>query len=322
MGYTNSSLVDYKIISPNKNVGRTHSIDTVTVHCVVGQTKADSLGYFFQNPSLEASSNYGVGCDGKIGLYVEEKDRSWCTSSSSNDNRAVTIEVASDTTDPYAVTDAAYKSLIKLLADICKRNGIKQLLWKADPSLIGQPSKQNMTAHRWFANKSCPGSYLYNRMGNIANEVNKLLGVSGSSNTTYSSPSTTTGVSVKTIQQWINKAYRYGIEEDGVYGKYTRSALVKALQTELNSTYKTKLVIDGVYGTKTNGAIRNVKQGASGSIVRILQAFLICNGHQTNGFDGVFGYGTTEAVKKYQSSNGLIVDGIAGKNTFKKLSTI
>lgn len=109
-------------------------------------------------------------------MYVEEKDRSWCSSNAANDNRAITIEVASDTTHPYAVNSAAYAALLNLLTDICKRNGIKQLLWKADKSLIGQPDKQNMTVHRWFANKACPGDYLYNRHSEIAAEVNKRLG--------------------------------------------------------------------------------------------------------------------------------------------------
>ena len=121
-----------------------------------------------------------VGKDVSIGLSVEEKDRSWCSSSASNDNRAITIEVASDTTHPYKVTDAAYQALITLLADICKRNGIKSLRWKADKSLIGKVEQQNMTVHRWFAPKACPGDYLYNLHGQIAAEVNKRLGVSGS----------------------------------------------------------------------------------------------------------------------------------------------
>lgn len=109
-------------------------------------------------------------------MYVEEKDRSWCSSNAANDNRAITIEVASDTKEPYAVTDKAYAALIDLLVDICKRNGIKELKWKANKSLIGQPDKQNMTVHRWFANKSCPGTYLYERHAQIASEVNKRLG--------------------------------------------------------------------------------------------------------------------------------------------------
>ena len=109
-------------------------------------------------------------------MYCEEKDRSWCSSSPSNDHRAITIEVASDTTYPYAVNAKAYASLINLVADICKRNGIKELKWKADKSLIGQVDKQNMTVHRWFAATACPGEYLYSRMGQIAQEVNKKLG--------------------------------------------------------------------------------------------------------------------------------------------------
>lgn len=110
-------------------------------------------------------------------MYCEEKDRSWCSSSPSNDHRAITIEVASDTTYPYAVNAKAYASLINLVADICKRNGIKELKWKADKSLIGQVDKQNMTVHRWFAATACPGEYLYSRMGQIAQEVNKKLGI-------------------------------------------------------------------------------------------------------------------------------------------------
>ena len=175
MNYTNSSLVDYIKLSPNNSGERNHIIDTVTIHCVVGQVSVEALGETFYKKSRKASSNYGIGTDGRIGLYVEEKNRSWCSSSASNDNRAITIEVASDTTHPYAVNDKAYASLIKLLADICLRNNIKQLLWKADKKLIGQVDKQNMTVHRWFANKSCPGDYLYNKHTEIANEVNKIL---------------------------------------------------------------------------------------------------------------------------------------------------
>lgn len=183
MAYTNSKLVNYTRISPNRSVNRNHTIDTVSIHCVVGQCSVETLGSIFASTSKEASSNYGIGYDGRIGMYVEEKDRSWCTSSASNDNRAITIEVASDTYHPYRVNDAAYKSLIKLLVDICKRNGIKELKWRADKSLIGQVDKQNMTVHRWFANKSCPGDYLYNLHGQIAKEVNAQLG-SGTSSTT------------------------------------------------------------------------------------------------------------------------------------------
>ena len=186
---SNSSLVTYTKLSPNHSGKRNHKIDTITIHCIVGQWTAKQGCDFFARSSAQCSANYVVGKDGSIGLSVDEKNRAWTSSSSSNDNRAITIEVASDTTHPYAVTDAAMKSLIKLCADICKRNGIPKLLWKGDKSLIGQVSKQNMTVHRWFANKACPGDYLYNRHTYIANEVNKLLGAS--SNTTQPSSTTT-----------------------------------------------------------------------------------------------------------------------------------
>lgn len=176
---SNSSLVTYTKISPNKTSPRKHKIDTVSIHCAVGQFTAKQLlnlsNFTKYDPKLGASCNYAIGYDGSIGLGVEEKDRSWCTSNKANDHRAITIEVASEKTHPYKVSDKAYKALIKLLADICKRNGIKELKWKADKSLIGQVSKQNMTVHRWFANKACPGEYLYSRHGQIAKEVNRLL---------------------------------------------------------------------------------------------------------------------------------------------------
>ena len=176
---SNSSLVNYTKISPNKTSPRNHKIDTVSIHCAVGQFTAKellNLKHFITKDSKNgASCNYAIGYDGSIGMGVEEKDRSWCTSSRSNDHRAITIEVASDTKHPYTVTDEAYKALIKLLVDICKRNSIKELKWKADKSLIGQVDKQNMTVHRWFANKACPGDYLYKRHGQIAAEVNEFL---------------------------------------------------------------------------------------------------------------------------------------------------
>ena len=172
---SNSSLVKYTKISPNKTNPRDHAIDTITIHCVVGQVSVERLGEIFAPTSKKASANYGIGSDGRVGMYVEEKDRSWCSSNADNDNRAITIECASDSKYPYAINDAVYKTLIELCADICKRNNIKELKWKADKSLIGQVDKQNMTVHRWFAKKSCPGQYIYERLGQIAEEVNKKL---------------------------------------------------------------------------------------------------------------------------------------------------
>ena len=174
---SNSPLVSYTKISPNKSSPRNHKIDTVTIHCVVGQCSVETLGNVFAPTSRQASSNYGIGYDGRIGMYVEEKDRSWCSSNAANDNRAITIEVASDTKEPYAVNAKAYSALIDLLVDICKRNGIKELVWSTNKAdRVNHKNGCNMTVHRDYANKSCPGTYLYERHAQIASEVNKRLG--------------------------------------------------------------------------------------------------------------------------------------------------
>lgn len=178
---SNSPLVTYTKLSPNRTSPRNHKIDTITIHCTAGQGTAKSilnLSHFVKkNLTSGASCNYAVGKDGSIGLGVEEKNRSFCTSNRANDHRAITIEVSSDSKPPYAVTDAAYAALIDLLVDICQRNDIKELKWKGDKSLIGKVDKQNMTVHMWFKNKACPGEYLYTRHGAIAAEVNRRLGV-------------------------------------------------------------------------------------------------------------------------------------------------
>lgn len=175
---SNSSLVSHINISPNKTTPRNHTIDTITIHCVVGQVTVERLGEIFKPSSRQASSNYGIGKDGRIGMYVEEKDRSWCSSNKANDHRSITIECASDTTHPYAINDAVMQSLINLCVDICKRNNIKQLVWSENKNdRINHLNGCNMTVHRDFANKSCPGDYLYNKHSYIANEVNKRLNV-------------------------------------------------------------------------------------------------------------------------------------------------
>ena len=176
---SNSKLVTYTNISKNKNSPRNHAIDRITIHCIVGQWTAKQGCDYFASTTREASANYVVGKDGSIGLSVDEGDRSWCSSNASNDHRAVTIEVASDTAHPYAVTEAAYNALLSLVADICQRNGKTKLLWLADKektlSYTPRQGEMVMTVHRWFAAKACPGDYLYNRHGDIAAKVNARL---------------------------------------------------------------------------------------------------------------------------------------------------
>ena len=180
MDYTNSKMVSYTKLSPNHSGQRTHNIDRITPHCVVGQLSCESICGCFTSPSRQASCNYGIGKDGRISLCVEEKNRSWCSSSNANDQRAVTIECASDTSEPYAMNSAVYNSLVKLCVDICKRNGKKKLLWlgSKDKTLNYAPKSDEMvlTVHRWFANKSCPGNWLYARLDDLAAKVTANLG--------------------------------------------------------------------------------------------------------------------------------------------------
>lgn len=174
---SNSPLVTYTKLSPNHSGKRRHAIDTVSIHCMAGNASVETCGALFADPARGASSNYGIGSDGRIALYVDEANCSWCTSNADNDHRAITIEVANNGGAPdWPVSDKAYAALIQLLMDICQRNpGIGRLRWKGDKSFIGQVDKQNMTVHRWFAAKACPGNYLYYLHSQIAAEVNSRL---------------------------------------------------------------------------------------------------------------------------------------------------
>ena len=190
MGYTNSPLVSYTRLSPNHSGQRRHSIDRITPHCVVGQCSVETLGNIFASTSRQASCQYGIGADGRVGMYVEEKNRSWCSSSNANDQRAVTIECASDTTHPYAFKDNVYQKLIELCVDICKRNNKNKLLWFGDKNktLNYSPAANEMilTVHRWFAVKSCPGDWMYARMGDLAAKVTAKLAETSSTLTVSS----------------------------------------------------------------------------------------------------------------------------------------
>ena len=173
---SNSTLICYTQISPNRSSPRNHKIDTIAIHCMAGHLSLRSCGNLFAKSSTGASSNYGINDDGEIGMFVEEKDRSWCTSSREVDNRAVTIEVASDASGECKVTDEALASTIKLCADICRRNGIAKLVWSNSKNdRVNHLNGCNMEVHRDHDNKSCPGDYLYSKMGYIADEVNKRL---------------------------------------------------------------------------------------------------------------------------------------------------
>lgn len=290
---SNSPLVSYTKISPNKNSPRNHKIDTITIHCFVGQVSVERMGRSFGSASAQKSCNYGIGYDGKIGMYVEEKDRSWCSSNRANDHRAITIECASGSKHPYTINDAVYKSLVNLCADICRRNGIKSLKWKADKSLIGRVNQQNMTVHRWFANKSCPGQYIYERLGQIASEVNTLLGVEDpSSLPTEPVTPNDTSYDLKAFVSDVQSAL--GAKIDGIAGSETLSKTI------------------------TISATRHRKH----AVVKSIQKRLYALGYTEVGVaDGIAGAKFTTAVKNFQNGNGCVVDGIitARNKTWRKL---
>lgn len=262
---SNSSLVDYTKLSPNHSGQRTHSIDRITPHCVVGQCSVETLGSIFMTNG--ASCNYGIGTDGRVLLCVEEKNRSWCSSSNSNDQRAVTIECASDTYDPYAMNSKVYNTLVKLCTDICKRNGKKKLLWFGSESktLNYSPKSDEMviTVHRWFANKSCPGDWLYSRLGDLASKVTKNLG----STTNLESEENTMEAKLndKNNFVWVIKkdlillkklgVITQGVDDNYMFGKGTLEA-IKQVQK------KAGIKVDGICGTETVKAIGKLLSNA------------------------------------------------------------
>lgn len=247
---SNSPLICYTKLSPNHSGKRNHKIDRITPHCVVGQCSVETLGNIFAPTSRQASCNYGIGPDGRIGMYCEEGNRSWCSSSASNDHRAVTIEVASDTKHPYAMRKAAYDALIELCVDICKRNGIKKLLWLGgkDETLSYEPKKDEavLTAHRWFANKSCPGDWLYSRYGELAKTVTSKLGNKPAEKVDGVLYRVQTGAfkSLKNAQALLDKVQKAGfdtylVQVDGLYkvqvGAFSKESNAKAMANRLKS---------------------------------------------------------------------------------------
>ena len=307
MAYTNSSLVSYVKLSPNKSV-RTHKIDTITIHCMAGNLSVETCGNVFSKSSRQASSNYGIGSDGRIAMYVEEKDRSWCSSNSANDNRAITIEVANDGGAPdWHVSDKAMESLIKLCADICKRNGISKLVWSTNKSdRVNHKNGCNMTVHRDYQNKSCPGAYLYNNHSYIASEVNKIL--NSSSTPSQSQSSTNTSISVNQFKPLKGNPAHF-------------AEIIKNIKLALNTDYGLKFTIDSSINDILLINLGNVVLSTVSykkNITYALQQLLAWWGYNVT-IDGIYGNGTKSTVSLFQSQVSITKTGNTTKEFWYKI---
>lgn len=204
-----SKYVNYINLSPNCNAPRNNSIRKITIHHMAGNLSVEQCGNIFADRNRQASSNYGIGSDGRVGLYVDEANRSWCSSNGDNDHQAVTIEVANDVIGGnWHVSDVALAKLIDLCVDICERNHIDRLIFTGNAS-------GNLTLHKYFAATACPGPYLESKMSYIAEEVNRRL------NTNNNKPGTSSyivknGDTLSAIARIYNTTYQVLAEYNGI----------------------------------------------------------------------------------------------------------
>lgn len=330
---SNSPFVVYTKLSPNCSA-RTEEITKITPHHMSGNLSIETCGNVFAPPSRKASSNYGIDTPGRVGMYVPESMRSWCSSSAWNDQRAVTIEVANSVcASPWPISDAAWNALVDLCVDIVRRNpGIVRADGKT-PGLNYTGDKYgSLTKHKFYSSTDCPGSWLDDHMKELETAVNKKLDTGAAtpkpvattpSNSAAKQPAKPVSQSgndnIRAFQKWMNSTYGWAMAEDGISGPDTRKHAVMALQIELNKQFGKGLAVDGAFGNKTYAACVSVKENARGNITRIIQGMLYCKGYDPHGFDGIFGAGCAKAVRAFQTNNGLTPDAVAGKNTFRKL---
>lgn len=297
MAYSNSPLVSYTALSPNNSGTRTHRIDRITPHCIVGQMSVESAGAWFAKASTQASANYVIGADARVALIVPESQRSWCSSSRDNDQQAVTIECASDKTHPYAFKAEVYMRLIELMTDICRRNGKTKILWFADKakSLAYKPAADEMliTVHRWFANKACPGDWLYSRLGDVAMKVNAALGAASSVKPENMPEVRQTSTSAKQVLAIGSEEARakfmldlvHDVDHSGILPSVTTAQMILEsgycstdLAQEANNCFGMKANLSGnkwesVWDGKSTYTKRTAEQTASGKVYYVTAAF-------------------------------------------------
>lgn len=291
---SNSPLVDHVHLSPFYSWMGNKQNKKITIHHTAGKVSVETLGWCFAEKGKNASSNYGIGYDGRIGMYVEECHAAWTSSNSANDRQAITIEVSNDGGDPsWHVSDAALSALIELCVDICKRNGIKKLNFTGDAS-------GNLTMHKWFAPTGCPGPYLESKFPWIAEEVNKRLGNPSASSDSKPKDDNnaqimrrgSAGKEVRELQEkLISIGYSCGSAgADGQYGGGTESA-VREFQDNAGIT------VNGVADLKTQNMLNDI--------------YAFSKKYTFENF-----------VRDIQKAVGATVDGIPGPETLSKTITV
>ena len=277
---SNSSLVCYTKISPHRTSPRNHKIDKITLHHMASSASIERCGEIFQ--SRQASTNYGIGTDGRVGMYVEEKDRSWASANAANDHRAVTIELANDggASTNWHVSDTTIEKCIELCVDICQRNDIPYLNFTGDKS-------GNLTMHKWFYATACPGPYLESKFRYIADEVNKRLG----------------------------NAPLPEVEDDS---EYTVERFIRDVQSVTGSVVDGIAGAETLRNTVTVSRYINDDH----PVVKFVQKRLAALGYtQVGECDGVAGPKFDEAMRAFQEDNGCHCDGeaTAKMKTWRKL---
>jgi len=288
---------------------------------MAGNLSVETCGNVFQ--TRQASTNYGIGTDGRIGMYVEEKDRAWATANPPNDNRAINIELANDVIGGnWHVSDTVIEKCIELCVDICQRNGISKLNFTGDET-------GNLTMHRYFWSTTCPGEYLASKFPYIAKSVNEQLssGTHTAKISVNGGGQSSSGLSVKEAvkygQKKSNQILGTNIAEDGIFGSDSKKNAVKMVQWAMNKDYKSGLRIDGIFGSLSKRALGNhyVLRGETQYMVTACEVLLYMNGYNPDGVEipGTFGSGLNKAVGQYQKASNLEVDYSCGKDTFTKL---
>ena len=281
---SNSSLVVYTKISPHRTSPRNHKIDKITIHHMAGNASIEACGNVFQKK--RASANYGIGSDGRVAMYVEEKDRSWASSNAANDHRAVTIEVAnSKSGDNWPVSDKAMAALIDLCVDICRRNDIPKLNFTGNKN-------GNLTMHKYFAATACPGPYLESKFQYIANEVNKRLA--------GEEPSAPEQDTEHTADQ---------LKVDGIWGEATTRRLQEIFGTPVDGQVSNQHVMyKATNPGLTSGWDWDAKPNGNGSnLIRAMQSWA---GMPDSDRDGEIGPRTIRALQK---KLGTVQDGYVSK---------